>query len=272
MSRLLLVLLVLWTTVSSALGIKIGIVTDVHYADRPNNGKRAYSQSLKKLEIAVAAFNKAKVDFAIQLGDFIDEGSTIEAEAGHARAINAVFAKFNGPRHHVLGNHDVWALTKAEFLNACGVTNEFYSFDHGGFHFVVLDACTRADGQPYGGNKTKWTDTEIPPAQRDWLAADLQKTDKKTICFSHQRIDVANKFAVKSGETVRKILEDSGKVLAVFHGHAHDNRFSQINGVRYWTLSAMVDTPGAYSILEISDDNSIRLTGFLGHKSFTPAE
>ena len=39
-------------------------------------------------------------------------------------------------------------------------------FDRGGFHFVVLDACFRSDGVPYGRKNFKWTDTKIPPAER----------------------------------------------------------------------------------------------------------
>lgn len=268
MNRLLLVLFFLLATLASALAVKIGLVTDVHYADKPSGTKRAYPDSLKKLDEAVAAFNDAKTDFVVELGDFIDSAPTVEAETGHARAINAVFEKFRGPRHYVVGNHDVDALTKQQFLDTCGAKAGHYSFDSGGFHFVVLDACYTADGTPYGAKKLRWTDTEIPPAERDWLTADLKATDKKTVCFIHQKMDTANKHTVNSAPAVRKILEDSGKVLAVFQGHAHTNDLAVINGIRYFTLHAMVETPGAYSLLEIKPDNSLRLIGFRGHKSY----
>jgi len=272
MDRLLLTLFLLWVTLASALGVRIGLVTDVHYADKPSTAKRDYRASLSKLETAVSAFNEAKLDFIVELGDFIDSAPSAEAELGHLRAINAAFTRFNGPRHYAIGNHDVEALTKAQFLDTVGAKQPHYSFDTGGFHFVVLDACYTADGTAYGGKKIKWTDTEIPPAQRDWLAADLKATEKKTICFVHQRLDAANKYTIKSAPAVRKILEDSGKVLAVVQGHAHTNDLAVINGIRYFTLHAMVETDGAYSILEIKPDASLRLTGFRGHTIYDAAQ
>jgi alkaline phosphatase len=266
----LVLLLLLWTTLASAQNVRIGLVTDVHYAEKPSGTKRAYRDSLKKLDEAVAALNEAKADFVVELGDFIDSAPTLEGEIGHARTINAVFQKFHGPRHYVVGNHDVAALTKTQFLEACGAKTPHYSFDHGAFHFIVLDACYSPDGTTYGARKVNWVDTEIPPAEREWLAADLKATDKKTVCFVHQKMDIVNKHTIKSAPDIRKILEDSGKVLAVMQGHAHTNALVTINGIHYWTLHAMVETPGGYSLLEISTNNTLRLTGFRGHTTYEP--
>ena len=57
-------------------GIVIGIFTDSHYADRKPGGNRCYRDSSAKLTEFVAAMNKAKPDFAIVLGDFVDKGQT----------------------------------------------------------------------------------------------------------------------------------------------------------------------------------------------------
>jgi len=272
MKRFFLSLIFLWAALVPARAVRIGLLTDVHYAEKPSTAKRAYRDSLKKLDEAVKAFCEAKVDFVVELGDFIDSAPTAEAELGFLRTINAVFEKFRGPRHYVLGNHDVESLTKSQFLHSCGAKAAHYSFDCGGLHLVVLDACYRADGTAYGGRKINWMDTEIPPSEREWLAADLKATCNKTICFVHQRIDAADKHSVKSAAAVRKILEDSGKVLAVFQGHAHTNHFTVINGIRYFTLAAMVDTAGAYSIVEVKSDGSLVLTGFRGQKSYGATE
>lgn len=266
-SRLLLLLLF-----SAVCGlsqtVRIGLFTDVHYADKPTTTKRAYRDSLQKLERAVAAFNDARADFVVGLGDFIDSAPTLEAEMGYARAFVAALAKFRGPRHYVLGNHDVEAMTKRQFLQICGARAAHYSFEHGGLRFVVLDACYRADGIAYGAKNFQWTDSDIPATERDWLAANLKSARKPSVCFVHQRLDISGKHAVKSAATVRKIFEEAGNLLAVFQGHAHTNDLRQINGIRYWTLAAMVDTPGGYSILEIRPDLSLRLSGCHGHKNY----
>lgn len=69
-----------------------------------------------------------------------------------------------------------------------GQKKPHYSFDVGGFHFVVLDACFNSDGQAYGRNNFKWTDANIPEKHVDWLRADLKATTGKTIVFAHQRL------------------------------------------------------------------------------------
>ena len=132
---------------------------------------------------------------------------------------------------------------------------------------MVLDACFRADGVPYGRKNYKWTDTEIPPAERKWLADDLQKNERPTIVFVHQRLDVGGSYGVKSAAKVRKILEDSGRVLAVFQGHNHVNDHKLIGGVHYLTLAALIEGAhaggnNAWSVLEVYPGGVLKLDGF----------
>lgn len=253
--------------------LRIGLLTDAHYADIPAKGKRHYRESLAKVRAAVTRFNEAKADFAVELGDFIDEAPTVEGELAHLKTIEAEFAKFQGDRHYVLGNHCVWTLTKDQFFAHCGARRSPYSFDRAGFHFIVLDACQRADGTPYGAKNFTWTDTEIPEAQRNWLSADLAATRLPTLVFVHQRLDITGDYAVKSAPAVRQILEASGRVLAVFHGHHHRNDYREVGGIHYCTLMAMVEGTGpensATGLLEVFRDGSLKLNGALRQASYT---
>jgi alkaline phosphatase len=130
----------------------------------------------------------------------------------------------------------------------------------------LLDACFRSDGEPYGRKNFQWTDANIPPTELEWLQADLRSNRHPVIVFAHQRLDVSNNHGVKNNGTVRKILESSGKVLAVFQGHSHQNDLKEINGIPYCTLVAMVEGSGAekngYSLLDIQPNGTIHLTGF----------
>ncbi|MFN9977156.1 MAG: alkaline phosphatase, partial [Phycisphaerae bacterium] len=64
----------------------------------------------------------------------------------------------------------------------------------------------------------------------------------------------------------------SGKVLAVFQGHSHQNDLEEIGGIHYCTLVAMVEGSGVenngYSLMEIEPTGTIRLTGFRTQKSY----
>jgi alkaline phosphatase len=246
--------------------VRIGMVTDLHYADKPPAGSRHYRESLAKLAEAAAQFQMDKPDFMVELGDLIDAADSVETEKKYLARINKEFGALPGDKHYVLGNHCVATLTKDEFLAGVGQKKPHYSFDVGGFHFVVLDACFRADGQAYGRGNFKWNDAIIPDEQVEWLRADLKAATGKTIVFAHQRLDVKNDYGVKNAEQVRQVLEDSGKALAVFQGHSHKNDLKDINGIHYCTLVAMVEGSGTenngFSLVDVFDSGTIRLTGF----------
>jgi alkaline phosphatase len=215
---------------------------------------------------AVGRFREEKCDLAVELGDLVDAAEAEAEELRYLRTIEAEYATFGGERHHVLGNHCVWTLTKKVFLETVGQSASHFAVDRGGFHLVVLDGCFRKDGVAYGARNFAWNDSEIPEAQRDWLAESLEATSLPAVVFVHQRLDVTGDYAVRSAPAVREILERAGKVLAVFQGHYHENDYREIRGIHYVTLAALVEGAGAehnaYGILDIHADGSMRLRGF----------
>lgn len=246
--------------------LRIGLVTDLHYADKAPAGSRYYRQTLAKLEEAATQFEKSRPAFVVELGDLIDAADSVDVERSYLRTINRQFSQICKHRHYVLGNHCVDTLTKDEFLGGVEQQDSYGSFDWGCFHFVLLDSCFRSDGQSYGRKNFKWTDANIPAAELEWLQDDLQTTDKPVVVFAHQRLDVNNKHGVKNQADVRKTLEASGNVLAVFQGHSHQNDLKEIRGIHYCTLAAMVEGSGAdnngYSLMDLDPNGTIQLTGF----------
>ncbi len=251
--------------------LRIGLVTDMHYADKPSAGTRHYRETLAKLEEAAEKFDEAGLHFLVELGDFIDAAASVDVERRYLKTINAEFTKICEDRLYVLGNHCVDTLTKSEFLGEVGKTESYYSFDRNGFHFVVLDSCFRSDGKPYQRRNFKWTDANVPEVELDWLQADLKVNQLPVVVFAHQRLDVNNNHGVKNNADVRKLLESSGNVLAVFQGHSHQNDLKHIGGIHYCTLVAMVEGSGlennGYSVMEIEPNGTIRLSGFCKQRS-----
>lgn len=249
---------------------KLGLLTDVHYADKLPAGSRHYRESLGKVKEAAALFKEQQPAAIVCLGDIVDAAPTVEVELGYLKTITAAIDESGIPRHHVLGNHCVTTLTKPEFFEGAKAASAVghYSFDLGGVHFVILDACYNGKMEPYGRQNFVWTDTNIPAAQQEWLRADLDKTDKKTVVFAHQRLDLKPdaSYAVKQCVAVRAILEKSQKVTAVFQGHSHHNELIEINAIPYCTLAAVVEGSGAehnsYAILDVMSDGKLRLKGY----------
>lgn len=251
--------------------LRVGLVTDLHYADKAPAGSRYYRETMAKLDEAARQFEQDQLSFLVELGDFIDAADSVDIEMAYLKTINRSFSAICKDRHYVLGNHCVDTLKKEEFLGSVEQEKSYYSFDRDGFHFVVLDSCFRSDGQPYGRKNFKWTDANIPAAEIEWLESDINASDKPVIVFTHQRLDVSNDHGVKNNMDVRKVLEASGRVLAVFQGHSHLNDLKEIGGIHYCTLVAMVEGSGAenngYSLMEIESSGTIHLTGFRKQKS-----
>lgn len=246
--------------------LTIGLVTDLHYADKAPAGTRHYRETPDKLAEAASQFSQQELDCVVELGDLIDAADSVEAELGYLQRINRDFSTISKNRHYVLGNHCVYTLTKQEFLDGVEQDESYYSFDLGDFHFVVLDSCFRSDGEPYGRKNFEWTDPNIPAAELEWLQEDLKSCSKQTVVFAHQRLDVENNHGVKNATAVRNVLEKAGDVLAVFQGHSHANDHRETNGIHYCTMVAMIEGSGAesngYSVMRLQKDGTISIEGF----------
>jgi len=246
--------------------VRVGMMTDLHHADKDAAGSRHYRQTLGKLSEAAEYFATNRPDVLVELGDFIDAADSVETELKYLATINRPFSEITSDRHYVLGNHCVDTLTKQEFLAGVQRERSYYSFDRSGIHFVVLDSCFRSDGVPYGRRNFQWTDPNIPAEELEWLKADLQANDNPVVVFAHQRLDVADNHGVKNAAQVRQVLEGCGKVTAVFQGHSHKNDLRSVGGIFYCTLVAMIEGSGkennGYSMMEVAHDGSITLKGF----------
>jgi len=252
---------------SSPRALTFGIFADPHYAERPRWGGRYYSDSDEKLLRFVEAMAEAKPSFIIGLGDLIDQPDSAEAELRYLRKVAAICARFKGPRHFVIGNHDVVTQSKEQFIERTGMPRAYYSFDRAGFHFVVLDANFKKGFIPYDHGRFAWNDAWIPPAEQKWLAADLAAASGPTVVFVHQRLDDdSDPHTVRNAREVRKILESSGKVIAVFSGHDHRGGYRRIEGIHYVTLRAVVEGPGlennSFALVRLDREGRIGIRGY----------
>jgi hypothetical protein len=252
--------------------LRFGIVADAHYADRPSKNGRSYRQSLAKMATFIEEMNEGRVDFIIELGDLKDQSEQPDERStlDYLETIEQVFGHFRGSRYHVLGNHDLDSISKSQFLERVensGIepSATYYSFDVNGFHFVVLDANYHVDGSDFEFGNFDWRQAHVPQVQREWLQHDLAASNKPTIIFTHQQLDGPASHCIGNGAEVRRIIEDSGKVLAVFQGHYHPGYHGSINDIHYYTLRAMVDGSGqknnSYGIVEVFADNRIAVSG-----------
>jgi len=180
----------------------------------------------------IEEINLLDPDFVIDVGDMIggytDDVGRIEAMWNE---FDAIVHRFKVPLVMVVGNHDIWDPVSAEiYRRRYGET--YFSFNHKGVHFVVLDSETLGEN----GSPTN----RIAGEQLRWLADDLAKHKgaRATLVFLHKPFWQDYHVGADSGKNwmknVHPILAEHG-VSGVFAGHVHKYlKFPTIDGVRYY--------------------------------------
>ncbi len=214
--------------------LRFGVCTDVH--------RDIMFDAEKRLQCFVDEMNNERVDFIIQLGDFCFPKE-------ENRTFLETWNCFDGPKYHVLGNHDMDISSKQRIMDFLEMESNYYSFDLEGFHFIVLDPNFYIDSNAYipyeNGNYYAHGSTRgnFPPDQLEWLREDLERTSKPVIIFSHQSLSTTD--STKNVTEVRTLLEKAKgkigykKVIACFNGHTHTNECKEINGIHYIQINSM---------------------------------
>jgi 3',5'-cyclic AMP phosphodiesterase CpdA len=131
---------------------------------------------------------------------------------------------------------------KKYFVDRVGQEHAYHSFDHEGWHFVILDSLG-IEGREYIG----WVDEE----QQRWLADDLVASAKPTVVFTHvplwsNYIEINRGIAdpiprgvcIVNAHEVAPILQKS-RVKLVLAGHLHVNETFVYKGIEYSTVGAV---------------------------------
>jgi Icc protein len=191
---------------------------------------------------AIEKVNELNPDFVITGGDLIMDA--LAQTEGRADSLYDLYEKivsqFNMPVYNTLGNHEVFGLYensgiapehpeygKKMFKNRLGNGNTYYSFDHKGWHFIILDGIGFTPERRYYGH--------IDSLQLDWLTKDIAKVDQNTPVVLSTHIPLFSIYGqMKNGPTfangqgsvvtnaldVMKVLENH-QVNLVLQGHLH---------------------------------------------------
>ena len=168
------------------------------------------------------------------------------------------------PIHYTIGNHDVFGVLpksgispsdpqygKKAFEDRYGPTH--YSFDHKGWHFIVLDSIGIQPDRSWIGR--------VGEEQVEWLKADLAKTGKSKpiLVVSHVPLATGAISYVSHADWLTRtpnlgslidtlMVTDSAEVIdallgynvrAVLQGHTHVNEEIEFRGLRFITSGAV---------------------------------
>lgn len=210
--------------------VRFGVIADVHHG--------LAERTIERLEAFLTACESRELDFIIQMGDFNHPERA-------AMPFMDTWTDYRGPRHGVLGNHDMDRGSKERILDWWQIRHRHYSFDAGFMKFIVLDANhLRADGKLIPYDTANWyrsgiTASLIDPEQIEWLRGELAATHKPVVVFVHQAIDeIWSGGGCQNRAEIRKVLEDSGKVALVLQGHEHVDQHEERGGIHYLRVNS----------------------------------
>lgn len=157
-------------------------LTDIHVQPELN-ADQGLAQALQAVERL-----RPKPDFILTGGDNVFD--VMESDAVRAQTLFDLYRRVLAdhtslPVYHAIGNHDVFGWRtkagvtpqtpgygKALAKDELGLKETYYTFDHKGWRFFVLDNILPGYGRrAYAGG--------LDPTQRDWLAERLQRTDAR---------------------------------------------------------------------------------------------
>lgn len=247
-------------------------------------------------DMAMRAARKTRAEFAIQGGDHVFDA--LGVPANRANALYDLYAKTEqdlGMKvRHTLGNHDVFgvfpasgvastdpAYGKKMFADRFGPT--FYSFDHKGHHFIILDSIGITEDRNY--------EARIDADQLAWLERDLKAQAAGTPIIVTTHIPLvtalssytvpapnAKNYGFVNGPAAIKLFEGHN-VLGVLQGHTHVNERVEWHGVPYitsgavcgnWWKGTRMGTPEGFTVVTVANGKLTTRYETSGFKSVAP--
>lgn len=241
-------------------------------------------RELKAAGGAAACFdkiNKLEPDFALCGGDLVfDSNATPRMKGIELFDLYAGTSKRLSMKvHSVPGNHDVFGLSTTSGVLASDplygkkmfedrIGKRYSSFDHKGWHFILLDSIGITDERDFIGL--------IDQEQLTWLTADLKATGptRPVIVMTHIPILSAvlqivpdswksqPKYLVTNSQDVLSVLAPYN-VKAVLQGHTHIRENVLYNGCQFitsgavcgnWWKGARLGHPEGFAVLTVKGD------------------
>jgi 3',5'-cyclic AMP phosphodiesterase CpdA len=148
----------------------------------------------------------------------------------------------------------------------------YYSFDHKGYHFVVLDSI-----QP---TEDRLWEARIDDKQMDWLADDLHAAGAKTPVIGVVHVPLVTAFGTFGADPTRpagkystltvanapQVLKtfDGHNVIAVLQGHTHVNEVVEYKYTKFitggavcgnWWHGPRMGFPEGFTVVSLRDGN-----------------
>jgi 3',5'-cyclic AMP phosphodiesterase CpdA len=203
---------------------------------------------------------RPRPDFVITGGDHVMDLLKVERDRAEVqfRLLAEALKPLEMPIYSAVGNHDVYGWSqksdtlartpeygKALFAERVAKGKTYRSFDHRGWHFVILDSIEHVPPYDWRGG--------VDDAQLQWLKSDLERIGKQKPIVLISHVPLMTLFAqytsaataatpdtliVRNGKEIRDLFSPYN-VKAVLQGHTHVVEDCLYTGTHYITSGAV---------------------------------
>jgi len=225
-------------------------MTDIHLTYERN--------AIPGFRQAIAKVNELKPDFVITGGDLVMDALGVRYTLADSlyKLYQETSKEFKMPVYNAMGNHEIYGIYSrsgadpgnpefGEKMFEKRLGKSYYSFDHKGWKFMILNSVEDTGKDRYMGF--------IDPAQMEWIKEELQKTDTLTpiVIATHIPFITVNSqiynystapndsglVVVNSKEMLNLFRRHNLKL--VLQGHLHMVEDIYIDGIRFVTGGAV---------------------------------
>lgn len=219
-----------------------------------------FSEESALFEKAIAAANRLNPAFVIISGDMVED----HKDPGQLAELRRIAAKLHThiPLHWSPGNWDVGNTPTPQSLARyrADFGDDFYSFQHGGSTFIVLNSCVAFDDSQTPGEWDRQT-----AFLRTTLKAAKDGGSAHIVVFQHHPIyrrdpDEEDTWANIPKAKRHELLElfEAYGVSAVFSGHWHQCHYVNHRGIQMVTTGPvgypLGDDPSGFRIVKVCPD------------------
>ena len=236
-----------------------GIITDTHIRAPDGDLSTVFPVNEKannRARYAVDLLRKEKHDFVIHLGDVVHPLPNMNSYFPAVQEAHQILAPLKPKLNFVPGNHDLGdklsEVAPAKAANDATISiykkafgENYYSFEHNGILFVVMNSSLVNGG------------TEEEKKQRSWLESLLaEEKRKRKFLFSHYPPFICQEFEsehydnyAEPGRHWLLELAVSANVEAIISGHVHHFFLNEHKGVKLYCLPATSFTRQDFSAI-----------------------
>lgn len=225
--------------------MKIAVIGDLHYPTVKEGYELSQLDRQQFYERFMAHFFSIPADLYVSIGDLTNFGTQDELEE-----IYAIIDQHHKPFIHVLGNHDVYAMSREEVLK---ITHQerYHSLSTDTAVLAFLDTAKEQNYEDWGGT--------LDADQQDWLTSVVESSgDLPLLVFGHHPVYGTTKNSTKIKRSISpdipiwEILNKKQSAGLYINGHNH---FNSIAAREQWTflqIAAVLDEQ-AVRVIEISE-------------------